>query len=60
MKIYILQTMDPEFGFQIVRNWSEIEKMTMTSQFVDMTSSSIFLTLFCFSCQTLLLVQVSC
>ena len=34
--------------------------MTMTSQFVNMTSSSIYLTLFCFYCQFYLLVQVSC
>ena len=29
-------------GFQIAPNWPEIGKNTMVSQFVDMTSSSIF------------------
>ena len=37
----------------------KIKKMRMTSQFSDMTSSSHFLTLFSFSCQVQLLVQVS-
>ena len=35
-------------------------EMTMMSQFSDMTSSSIFFTLFCFSCQIQLLFQDSC
>ena len=52
--------MRPESGFRIAPNWSEIGQMTMTSQFSDMTSSSIFLTMFCFFCQFLLLVKVSC
>ena len=43
--------MRPESGSQIARNWSQIGKMTITSQFSNMTSSSIFLTLFCLSCQ---------
>ena len=34
--------MIPESGFQIVPNWPEIAKTAMTSQFSDMTSSSIF------------------
>ena len=34
--------MRPESGFRIAPNWSEIGQMTMTSQFSDMTSSSIF------------------
>ena len=37
MKIYVLQTMHPESGFQIAPNWSSIEKIEMTSQFFDMT-----------------------
>ena len=32
----------------------------MTSQFTDMKSSSIFLTLLCYACKVYLLVQVSC
>ena len=40
MKIQVLQTMHP--GFQIAPNWLQIGKMAMTSQFSDMTSSSIF------------------
>ena len=40
--------MRPESGFWIVSNWPEIEKITMTSQFLDMTSSSNFLTFFLF------------
>ena len=32
--------MHPESGFQIAPNWPEIKKMTITSQFADMTSSS--------------------
>ena len=31
-----------ESGFQIASNWSKIVKMTMASQFADMTSSSNF------------------
>ena len=34
--------------------------MKTSSKFVNMTSSSTFLTLFCFSCHIKLLVQVSC
>ena len=33
--------MRPEFSFRIAPNCPQIGKMTMTSQFVDMTSSSI-------------------
>ena len=42
MKIEALQTMHPESVFQIAPNWPYIGKTTMTSQFADMTSSSIF------------------
>ena len=49
----VLQTRRAESGSQIAPNWPKIEKMTMTSQFVNMTSSQIFLTLLCFSCQGL-------
>ena len=48
MKIEALQTMHPESVFQIAPNWPYIGKTTMTSQFADMTSSSIFLTLLLF------------
>ena len=34
--------MRPESGFRIAPNWPEIGKMTMTSQFTDMTQSSHF------------------
>ena len=34
--------MRPETGFHIAPNWHKIGKATMTSKFVDMTSSSIF------------------
>ena len=34
--------MHPESGFRIAPNWAEIGKMTMTLQFADMMSSSIF------------------
>ena len=44
-----LQTMHSESGFWIVPNWPWIAKMAMTSPFYDMTSTSIFLTLFLFS-----------
>ena len=46
--MWVLQTRRPESGFWITPNWSWIGKMTMTSQFADMTSSSKFLTSFCF------------
>ena len=50
MKMEVLQTMRSESGFRIAPNWPKIGKMTMTSQFADMTSRH-FLTMFCFSCQ---------
>ena len=37
-----MQTLCPESGLRIAPNWPKIRKMTMTSQFSDMTSSSIF------------------
>ena len=37
-----MQTLCPESGLQTAPNWPKIRKMTMTSQFSDMTSSSIF------------------
>ena len=37
-----MQTLCPESGFRTAPNWSEIRKMTMTSQFPDMTSTSNF------------------
>ena len=52
---------DSVSGIRLIRtapNWPNIRKMTMTSQFSDMTSMSKFLTLFCISCQVQLLVQV--
>ena len=53
-----LQILCPESGLQTAPNWPKIQKMTMTSHFSDMTSTSIFLTI-CFSCRVQLLVQVS-
>ena len=37
-----MQTLCPESGLRIAPNWPKIRKMTMTSQFSDMTSSSNF------------------
>ena len=37
-----MQTLCPESGLQTAPNWPKIWKMTMTSQFSDMTSTSIF------------------
>ena len=37
-----LQTLRPESGLQTAPNWSKIQKMTMTSLFSDMTSTSNF------------------
>ena len=42
MKIYVLQTRRPESGFPIAPNWLQIGKRAVTSQFSDMTPSSIF------------------
>ena len=40
---YVLQTILPEFGFRVARNWSQIGEMAMTSRFSHMTSfSSLF------------------
>ena len=40
--------MRPEFGFRIVQNWPKTEKISMTSQFVNMTSSPKFFDLILF------------
>ena len=37
-----MQTLCPEYGLRTAPNWSKIRKKTMTSQFSDMKSSSIF------------------
>ena len=37
-----MQTLCPESGLPIAPNWPKIRKMTMTSQFSDMTSTSNF------------------
>ena len=37
-----MQTLCPESGLRTAPNWPEIRKMTMTSQFSDMTSTSNF------------------
>ena len=37
-----MQTLCPESGLRIAPNWPKIRKMTMTSQFSDMTSTSNF------------------
>ena len=42
MKIKLLQTMPSQFSFRIAPNWPKIGKALMTSQFSDITSSSIF------------------
>ena len=54
--------MRPESGFRMGPNWPCIEKITMTSQFADMTFSLNFfdVVLFPLSSLLLLLVQVLC
>ena len=42
LKTKLLQTLCPESGLRIAPNWPKIQKMTMTSQFSDMTSTSNF------------------
>ena len=42
MKIKRLQTMPSQSSFRIAPNWPKIGKTIMTSQFSDITSSSIF------------------
>ena len=42
LKTQLLQTLCPESGLRIAPNWPKIRKMTMTSQFSNMTSSSNF------------------
>ena len=37
-----MQTLCPESRLQIAPNWPKIQKITMTSQFSDMTSTSTF------------------
>ena len=37
-----MQTLCPESGLRTAPNWPKIKKMTMTSQFANMTSTSIF------------------
>ena len=37
-----MQTLCPESGLRTAPNWPKIQKMTMTSQFSDMTSTSNF------------------
>ena len=44
-----MQTLCPESGPRTAPNWPEIRKMTMTSQFSDMTSASIFFDVVLFS-----------
>ena len=46
VSVLVLQTKRPESDFWIAPNWPTIRKITMTSQFSDMTSSSMFL-VFC-------------
>ena len=45
---YRFYSLWPEFSFWIAPNWPKIEKIAMTSESSGMTSSSTFLTLFCF------------
>ena len=48
MKTSVLQTIQPESGFRIAPNWQKIGKMTMTSEFADMTPSWYFWRCFVF------------
>ena len=41
MKIQVLENLRSKFGFWIGLNWPKIGKITIPSQFSDMTSSSI-------------------
>ena len=60
MKMQHLQAMRSKSGFRIAPNWPLIGKITMTSQFADMTLQFLFfLRLFCFPCQLQLMVQIS-
>ena len=43
-----MQSLCPESGLRIGPNWSKIEKMTMKSQFYDMTLTSTFFDVFLF------------
>ena len=43
-----MQTLCPESGLRTAPNWSKIRKITMTSQFSNMMSSSIFYFWHCF------------
>ena len=43
-----MQTLCPDSGLRTAPNWPKIQKMTMTSQFFDMTSTSKFLDVFLF------------
>ena len=52
--------MPRESGFWVAPNWPYIRKITMTSQFFDMTSSPNFFDSFYFSYQVWLLGQNSC
>ena len=48
MKMEVLQTMHPESGFWIPQNWPLIGKVTVASQFSDVTSCRFFLSCFAF------------
>ena len=64
--ITLLQTLCPESSLRTAPNWPKVRKMTMTSQFSDMTSMSMFFDLVLFLLPNLVivpllsLVQVSC
>ena len=64
--ITLLQTLCPESSLRAAPNWPKVRKMTMTSQFSDMTSMSMFFDLVLFLLPNLVivplpsLVQVSC
>ena len=48
LKTYLLQTLCSESGLWTAPNWPKITKMTLASQFSDMTSTSIFFQIFLF------------
>ena len=48
LKTYLLQTLCSESGLWTAPYWPKITKMTLASQFSDMTSTSIFFQIFLF------------
>ena len=56
MEIENLQTMRLESGFRIATNWLSIEKITISSQFSDMTSFANFFSSILFAMSSLVTV----